>query len=61
MQPSATDYALTYFTTLKWQLVTLTVVRLTTSKFKHLILPMHDLFLSNCMYRVAHEMIQYLI
>jgi hypothetical protein len=41
MQASAAGYALTYFTNPKLQLVTLTVLGLTTTKFKPLMLPMH--------------------
>jgi hypothetical protein len=36
MQVSVADYALTYFTTPKRQLVTWTVIGLTTAKFKPL-------------------------
>jgi hypothetical protein len=36
---SAADHALTYFTTLTRQLITWTVVGLTTAKFKALMLP----------------------
>jgi hypothetical protein len=50
MQASAADYALTSFVTPKRQLLTWTVIGLTTTKFNSLMLPMHDLSLSNYMY-----------
>jgi hypothetical protein len=50
MQACAADYALTYVTTLKLQLVSLTVVGLTAPKFKPLTFPMSGFSLSNTTY-----------
>jgi hypothetical protein len=48
VQASAADYALTYVTTLKLQLVTWTVVGLTAAKFKQLILLIAWLLVVQC-------------
>jgi hypothetical protein len=50
MQFCAVDYALTYITTTKLQLVNWTVADLTAAKFNPVILPIHGFFLSNIKY-----------